>query len=33
MKVLLTKLDNLPDKGEMTEVKLGLFGSSAKVRG
>ena len=33
MKVLLAKLANLPDKGEMTDVKLGLFGSSAKVRG
>ena len=31
MKVLLTKLDNLPDKGEMTEVKLGLFGKEQEA--
>lgn len=31
MKVLLAKLDNLPDKGEMTEVKLGLFGKEQEA--
>jgi uncharacterized protein YbjQ (UPF0145 family) len=31
MKALLTKLDNLPDKGEMTEAKLGLFGKEQET--
>ena len=31
MKVLLAKLDNLPYKGEMTEVKLGLFGKEQEA--